>query len=247
MATGAGAFAAEVVGIGGVGFDPAGAVLAVASIAAGARRRALTALVGGFLATMVLLGVASTALARAATGTRSFHQLENLVRAHHLVGWGELAVGAAALLAAVWVAAPLAAARHAPGPEEGDDDEPAPAPTRARPRLAAPGVLALGGAGVALSLVVDPGFAGLTVAAREQPAWQWVPAWLGWGALSQILLLAVWATVLVDRRGRALARISRAVRAVAARSRLLLVVLLGGAGVYLLVAGTLRLVALTPP
>lgn len=247
---GQGGFAAEVVGIGALGFDPAGAVLALAAIGAGARRGSLTALVAAYLAAITLLGAAATLAVRTLAGSRRVLELEGAVRAHHLVGVGEVAVGAVLLAAGVVLLVSRAvSARRTRGRDRAHAAEPGETPAIARRRpgaLTRPLVLALGGVAVAVSLLADPAFALLAVAARDQPAWQWLPAWLAWGALSQVLLVTVWAAALLDRRGRLLDRVGGAVRAVASHSRVLLAVLLAGAGGYLLVAGVLRLAAVTP-
>lgn len=230
-------FGGEVVALGGLGFDPAGAVLAVAALGAGARRRALSALVVAYLVTITVLGVTATAIVRAAAGTTRVIELERWARTHHLIGIGEVVIGGALLVAALIVVV-LGRGRT---PDRAETPEPRGIIGRSAAALRRPGPVALGGALVAVSLVVDPAFGLLGVAARDQPLWHWPAAWLAWGALSQILLLAVWVTVLLDRRGQITELIAAAVQWVVARSRFLLVALLVVVGLYLLINGVPRL------
>lgn len=169
-----GALLLAALGLGLAGLDPAGALVAVASLAAGARRGAVL----GFGA-VVLLGSASLGVALSLTlGARlRTTDLAGLLPRGGTAAAAEVVLGVTLLGWAVW----RLRARPVPGERVG--------------RSGAVTVVGLG-VGYALLSLTDPSFAGMVVlAGRGQPVAEVVTAHLVWSLTSQapltVLLVAV--------------------------------------------------------
>lgn len=202
--------ALRILGIGALAFDPAGAVLALAAITVGARRRGITALSVAYLVAMTAIGIIGTFAVRALAHAAWVRSLIDLVVRHHLVGWGEIAtgVGFVAVAAALWIRAR----------RRGEKPPSPPGGGRLARRLTSDLALVGGGVFLAVNMIADPAFTLLAVTVREAPVLWWIPAWVVWAVLSQSLMLVLWVVTLVDREGRLVDRTARAVRAGIARS-----------------------------
>lgn len=172
------------VALGLAGVDPAGLVIALSALAAGARERVVV----GFTLVVVL----GTALLGTALTLTVGHQLQDLDWASLLPpDWlgAVVELGLAAGLLA-WTAIRL----RRPGARP-------PRPARTSRTGAA---LLWAGVAFALSAPLDPTFVGLVVlAGREQPATAVVSAHLVWIVVSQLPLVALTCAVLLRRHGRA--------------------------------------------
>ena len=169
------------------------------------------------------------------------------------IGRVELAAGVALIVAGGVVA--LRARRHPATPPAGGDASHDHAggggnggrsgndgDSRTRPRLTAgPVGLAVAGAGIAVSLLVDPGFLLLVAICTPRPAWTYPLAFAYWGAWSQILMMLVCAAVLLDRTRRLVGPLQRAVETLRARGRIVTAALLAILGIALAIDGLLRL------
>ena len=175
----------RVTALGLVGFDPVGAFLMLGAIGAGARRRSLTALVGGYLVTIIVFGAAASLLVR--LGLTAL-DLGRYLPSARVLSWLEIGAGVLVIVAAAYVA------RRSRRPQ---------APESARQvRMSVP-ALAGAGALLALSLAIDPGFVLVVGYAATLPVGAVVPLILYWGVLSQIAMMALYAGALLDSSGRA--------------------------------------------
>ena len=176
------AFLLTVLGLSLAGLDPAGALIAVAALAAGAARR--TVLVYGLV---VLLGTALLGTLLSLTAGRQLADVDwsGLVPAGQGGALLELLVGALLLgWAALRVARPNASA---------------PKPRRRRTGAG----LALVGVLFAASATADPTFVGVVVVAgRGEPWWLVAVAHLLWAVLSQLPLTALLLAVATGRHER---------------------------------------------
>lgn len=213
------AFLLAVAGLGVAGLDPAGALIVVAALAAGARRRAVVAFAVTTLVVTVAMGVSLSALLgpRLAAIDWSVLDLPDPM-------WIVLDLGLAAILL-VWS---IRRGRRR--------DAPAAAPT-APPARRATSTVGLAGMGVlfGLSAALDPTFIAVVVlAGRGEPLWWIVVAHLLWVLLSQAPLFALATATLANRHERAVVwfqgRWARARPAV----NTIITVLLAVAGVYFL-------------
>lgn len=209
-------------GAGLLGFDPVGAVVAVGALSLGAGRRGMAALLVSYLATITVLGTGLAVALRYGLG--AVH-LRHLLHSGRVLTIIELVAGVGLI-----VAAGILFARRG-RPRTGREKRRVPV---------SPKGLALAGAGVAASLLIDPGFLVLgAVCAPHHPS-SYPPAALYWGLWSQVLMVIVCLAVLVDRRGRLTNAERRWVDAVTAHLPTVTTVVLALVGVALLVDGLHR-------
>ena len=219
-----------------IGFDPVGAFVAVAAVSLGASRRGLVALVAAYLAAVAGLGTAITLAVRAGLHADSLRGFLPSVRTLTLaeIAGGGLLVAAGAVMAL----RARQGTRH-------EDDAASRKPSTSQRRLSAsvPG-LAAAGVGVAVSLVVDPGFLMLVAVCAPHPAWTYALVFTYWGVWSQILMVAFCAAALLDRNGRLVGPLRRTVEVIRARSHAVAAVVLAVFGLALVLDGAHRLGAL---
>ena len=173
---------ATALGLALAGLDPAGALIAVAALAAGSRPRLVLAFGG-----VVLLGTAALGACLSLTLGRRLGDVDwSVLVPDGNAGAGlELAVGVAIL---VWA---LLRLRRA------DVSAPKPHQQRSGARLLAVGVV------FAAAAALDPTFVGLVVVAgRGEPWWQVVIAHLLWATVSQLPLTAILVAVATGRHVR---------------------------------------------
>lgn len=219
-----------------IGFDPVGAFVAVAAISLGASRRALAVLVAAYLVVIAALGTAVTVAV--STGLHA-GDLDRYRPSARTLGRVEIVAGVALIVAGGVVA--LRARRHPSSSPDAADEAGESTGKGTRRLTARPLGLAVAGAGIAVSLLVDPGFLLLVAICTPRPAWTYPLAFAYWGAWSQILMLLVCAAVLLDRRRRLVGPLQRAVEALRARGRIVTAALLAILGIALTVDGLLRL------
>lgn len=176
---------ARVTALGLVGFDPVGALLVLGALAAGARRRSLTVLVGGYLVTITVFGVAASLLVR--VGLTAW-DLSRYLPSARVLSWIEIGAG----VLVIGLSAYVARRSRRPRPPE---------PPR-EVRLST-GALAGAGALLALSLAIDPGFVLVVGYTATLPVAGVTPLLLYWGVLSQIAMIVLYAGALLDGSGRA--------------------------------------------
>lgn len=219
-------YLAEATAAGLLGLDPVGAVVAVAALSLGASRRALLALTAAYLVTITALGTGLALAARAGVGALGWHPHGP---GRHTLSVVELAAGAALAIAglAVW----WWQRRRPDGPPER---------TERRVPVATGGLVAAG-AGVAASLLPDPGFIAMVVASVPHHPLLYPAAFAYWGLWSQCLMVAVCLAAAVDRDGRLVRPLRRAVDQVRARGAAITAFLLVVVGVGLVLDGLHRL------
>lgn len=219
-------YVAEATAAGLLGLDPVGAVVAVAALSLGASRRALLALTVGYLVTISALGTGVALAARAGAGAVRWHP-------HgpdpHTLSVTELAVGAALAIAGLALWRRQRRRRGAP-PDRADHRAPV-----------ASGGLVMAGAGVAASLLPDPGFIAMVVASVPHHPVLYPAAFAYWGLWSQCLMVAICAAAAVDRDGRLIGPLRRAVDQLRAHGAAITAFLLVAAGAGLVVDGLHRL------
>lgn len=220
--------------VGLLAFDPAGALLALAAISLGVRRRGLATLTAAYVGVMVALGLAATALVHLLQGTRPAELAVDFWHRHHLLGLVELVAGLALIVtsAVLWWRAHRARARP-DGETRGDEDA---GPGRIE-RLAGnlTGTRGLAGAGalLAASLLMDPAYPVMAVATQPFPLWSLVPAWAVWALISQSLMLVLVLATFLDRGDRLLDRVTAATRRALVHTGLVVRVVLLVAGLVL--------------
>ncbi len=211
-----------------VGFDPTGAIVAAAAISLGAKRRTLVALAVSCLVTISIVGTTATWIAR--VGFVSLDPSRYLPPARTLL---YLEAGLGVILLVVGLLLALRPRRT--------HSEPAGRWLSPGPGMLSSAGLAVAGAVVALLLVVDAGFLLMVGLSVSLPTVIHPLAFLYWGAWSQILLLITVLATILDRRGRVVARLTKAIEGIRARTRTIAAVLLTLVGLIVLVKAVYRL------
>ena len=212
-------------GAGLLGFDPVGAFVAIGALSLGASRRGMAALLLSYLAVITALGTGLALALRLGLGAAHLRHLlhsEQVLTVIERVAGVGLLIGAGVLFV------------RRGRPRKPHQERRIPVSTRG---------LALAGAGVAVSLVIDPGFLVLgAVCARHHPT-TYPAAALYWGLWSQVLMAAVCVAVLVDRRGRLTKPIRHWVEAITGHLPTVTTIVLALVGVVFVADGIYRLVS----
>ncbi|PWJ53252.1 hypothetical protein SAMN06264364_11310 [Quadrisphaera granulorum] len=189
-------------GLGVAGLDPTGALLAVAALAAGARRRAVLLFGGLIVGLSTALGVVLSLTAGAS--------LAGVDWAGALPG-GPLTAGLEALAGVLALGWAVARLRRRADPA-GEATEDAAAGARRGPGALLAGGAGLVGAAVAFSAgsVLDPSFVGVVVlAGRGEPLAEVVAAHVVWSVVSQAPLVLLLVAVVRGGHDRASALFTR--------------------------------------